>query len=395
MCICCCFCNCCNSYSSKCVEFCILTLSSATFICSILGFVFIKWSHLTIASSILLIILIALSTFMEISSICIIIFRYKGTIHQKTNSLSSYFALFSLIFSIIILLLSLVAESLVQTNFKDLDYPCKDISLKNDQNVILFRFLSLEFLSDEEKLQFCKSKNINYNAKICSNLEYTMSYLTASIIEFCSLILSFFWYNDYRRIKEKVDGELPIYGNTYLTRARLEKELNFRENGDSPEPSGRYLNQNNLVVSQVVIVNNKNKNSRKSQPINYEEYKKAGNKNFIRDLRKEMQEAIESLDEESNGNKEQENNNNNINIIKDNENKKKENDDLYSDKKSSNSSNSKKSDKKSESNNYSKNIVFIDNEDNKDDTNEDNLKQKDISIFKVSQNQEQDNKNDV
>jgi hypothetical protein len=332
---------------------------------------------------------------MEISSICIIIFRYKGTIHQKRNSLSSYFALFSLIFSIIILLISLVAESLVQTNFKDLDYPCKDISLRNDQNVILFRSLSLEFLSDEEKLQFCKSKNINYNAKICSNLEYTMSYLTASIIEFCSLILSFFWYNDYRRIKEKVDGELPIYGNTYLTRARLEKELNFRENGDSPEPSGRYLNQNNLVVSQVVIVNNKNKNSRKSQPINYEEYKKAGNTNFIRDLRKEMQEAIESLDEESNGNKEQENNNNNININKDNENKKKENDDLYSDKKSSNSSNSKKNDKKSESNNYSKNIIFVDNEDNKDDTNEDNLKQKDISIFKVSQNQEQDNKNDV
>ena len=138
-----------------------------------------------------------------------------------------------------------------------------------------------------------------------------------------------------------------------------------------------------------------NKNSRKSQPINYEEYKKAGNTNFIRDLRKEMQEAIESLDEESNGNKEQENNNNNINIIKDNENKKKENDDLYSDKKSSNSSNSKKNDKKSESNNYSKNIIFIDNEGNKDDTNEDNLKQKDISIFKVSQNQEQDNKNDV
>ncbi len=268
------------------------------------------------------------------SSICIIIFRQKGIINQKSNCISSYFALFSLIFSIIILLIELIAESLVQTNFKYLDYPCKDIALTNDQNVILFRALSLESLTKEERKEFCQNKNINYNAKICSKLEYTMSYLTATVIEFCSLILSFFWYNDYRRIKEKIDGELPIYGNTYLTRARLEKELNFRENGDLAEPSDRYLNQNNLVVSQVVLVNNKNKSSRKSQPLILDQNKKIGNNNFIRDLRREMQEAIESLDEESSENKDQESNsnrnninnkniNNNINNNKDNENKKK------------------------------------------------------------------------
>ncbi len=378
MCICCCICNCCNSYSSKCVEFCILVLSFITFICSILGFIFIKWSHLTITCSILLILAIIFSTFITLSSVCINIFRYKGIINKNRNLISTYFAIISLILTIITLLMSLIAESLVQTNFNDIDYPCKNIP-SNDPNIIVFRLLSLEIISDEQRNEFCKDKNIDYNAQICSNLEYTMAYLTSTIIEFCTLLLCFFWYNDYRRIREKVDGELPIYDNAYISEAHI-RNVMFRE-GDQYDPSDRYFNQNNLAQSNVVLVNKMS--SRKSLQYNINKNKQNGGNNFIRNLRKEMQEAIESLDEESNENKENNNKNNKkeIDNIEDL---------LYSEKNSNNSEkksndnnnniNEKKSNVSKDNNeDNNNNIIFID-EENKDVMSEENPQKNDISI---------------
>ena len=376
MCICCCFCNFCNSYSSKCVEYCILFLSSINFISSILGFICIKWVHLTITCSILLIIMIIFSAILEMGSITIIIFRHKGIINKEKNTFSIYLALIGLILTIVIFIISLVSESLIQTNFKDIDYPCKDLKNRNDPNIIVFRMLSLEILTDDQKIEFCQNKNIDYNAKICSNLEYTMSYLTASIIEFCSLILIFFWYNDYRRIREKINGELPIYDNRYIPR-EIQKEFNYN-NGEEPvEPSDRYLNQNNnnLVQVNVVVVKNQNSSQRKSQPLNINNNK--NNQNFIRDLRKEMQEAIESLDEEESSDK---NNNNNKNNNNENENK--NNDE---DKNSSNKNSSKNSDKNNDNND---NIIIINDEESKEQTNDQKMEPKEPSIFKDEDNQD-------
>ena len=387
MCICCCMCNCCNSYSSKCVEFCTLILSTVTFVFSILGFVFIKWSHLTMTCSILLILLIFFASFITMSSVCINIFRYKGVINKNKNLISTYFAIISLTLTIIILLMSLVAESLIQTNFKDIDYPCKDLTYKADKNTIVFRLLSLEIISDEQRTEFCKDKTLDYNAKICSNVEYTMTYLSSTVIECCTLILCFFWYNDYRRIREKVDGELPIYDNTYITQSRLQKVMNFKD-GDQLDPSERYMNQNQLVQSNIVLV--KNASSRKSQQYNINRNKEKDGKNFIRDLRREMQEAIESMDEESSENKEDNNKNN----------KKKEVDNiedlLYSE---INSNNNEKKSKDNNNNTIEKksnvskdnnednnnNIIFID-EENKDATVEENHQKNDISIYNNLEN---------
>ena len=346
MCICCCICNCCNSYSSKCVELSILILTWLIFICSLSGFLCIKWSHLTTACSILLIILIAFSTYLVIGSLCINLFRYKGIINKDKNSFSTYLSMIGLIITLIIFILSLIAESLIQTNFKDIDYPCKDISSSNT-NLIL-RILSPVLSTYDEKVQFCRNKNVNYNAKICSNLEYTMSYLTSTIIEFCSLILCFFWYNDFRRIREKVDGELPIYDNAYITRGKYSNEMNYNE-GDPADPSDRYMNPSpsDLVQSQVVLVKNQKKNNstfRKSQPLKMNNKKEEKSTSFIKNLRREMQEAIESIDEEdSNENKENKEINENKEENKDKNEKNIENinEELYSNKESNNDDNNK------------------------------------------------------
>ena len=308
MCICCCFCNCCNSYSSKCIELCIFVLSSISFASSILGLISIKWPHLTNACIALQIIIIAFSTFLEVSSLLIITFRHKGTINNSRNTFSTYIALTCFILSIIIFIISLVVEGLVQANFNDIDYPCKDLSIKNDPNVILFRGLSLDILSKEEKKQFCQSKNSDYNAQILSKLEYTMSYLTSSIIEVCSLLLIFFFYNDYRRLRGKYDGELPIHDNPYLNRELYARGINFQDNGEQNEPSERNINQKNIGQSKVVLVDNKSNNlGRKSQQIILKDNKENSQNNFIRSLRMEIKEALESLEEESGANENEKN----------------------------------------------------------------------------------------
>ena len=116
----------------------------------------------------------------------------------------------------------------------------------------------MEILTEEQKIQFCQNKNLDYNAKICYNLEYTMSYLTAPIIEFCSLILIFFWYYDFRRFREKISVELPIYDNRYIS-IEFKKEYNYNKREEPVNPNDRCLNQNNnnLVQIDVVIVKNK------------------------------------------------------------------------------------------------------------------------------------------
>ena len=369
MCMCCCICNCCNSYSSKCVEICILILSSITFICSVLGFVCIKWSHLTTICSILLIIIIIFSTFIITSCICINIFRFKGKINNNRNVFSTYLALVCIMLTILIFLISFIAESLIQANFKDIDYPCKDISINNDPNVIIFRSLSLELSTREQKKQFCKDKNNNYYANLCSSLEYYMSYMTSAIIEICSLLLCFFWYNDYRRIKEKIDGELPIYDNAYMSKANF-LGYNFKEGNESAAPSNRNCNRNDFAQSNIVFIKNKNDNSQKG--INN---KNDSANNFIRNLRKEMEEGMYSMDESSENKENEINLENGINKEFENnkENSNKNNDDLYSNKSNNDKNN---------------NIIIIDNEDSKNETQEPNIEQKVISIFNDNNNNE-------
>ena len=311
MCICCCFCHCCNSYSSKCIELCTFVISSISFASSILGFICVKWPHLTKASSALLIIIIVFSTCLEISILLIIIFRHKGTINNTRNSFSKYIALTSFILSILILIISLIAESLVQSNFKEIDYPCKDLSIKNDPNVIMFRSLSLDELTKEQKIQLCKNKNQDYYAQICSNLEYTMSYLTSSIIEICSLLLCFFFFNDYRRIRGKYDMELPIHDNLFINREVYSKGISFQDKRENGGTSERNVDQKSLGQSNVVIVSNKIESSgRKSQQLILNNNKENTKNNFIRNLRMEMKEALESMEEESSSNRNEKNGSN-------------------------------------------------------------------------------------
>ena len=271
MCICCCCCNCCNSFSSKCIELSIFFLSSFTFISSILEISFIKWNHLTSISFTLLIILVLLSTIMTVVSITILIYRFKKIINKKRNSMAICLARIGLLISIASFFISIIAESMIQSNFNEINHPCKNY---NNQNNDVIYFRNIRILSNDNNKELCKGKNNNYDAKICSNLEYTISYLCATIIELSTLILIFLWFNDLRRLKEKVDGMLTIYGgSTYLSKNNYieNRNINFKENDDNKnneinefDSVNRYFNHqnSNSIQSQVISVTNNKKNNK-------------------------------------------------------------------------------------------------------------------------------------
>ena len=275
--------NICDTCFSKTIEFIILFISSFVFICSILHFSFIKLSHLETISTIFLSILLIFSAIITLSSICIIIFRYNGSINNKNNCISKFLSIACLIMSILICIISIIAEIFIQSTFTHINYPCIDISepenndfnefidyfnnLRNysesmnytktinnsDSNFI--RLLSSEILTDEEKKEFCKDKSRGYNTKKCSKLEKKMSLANAIIIPIITLYLMAFIKNDYKRISLKVDGDIP------------EKKLNdiLQEGDKQGESNDRNLIRNNSLYSNAIIAKNKKKKIKKKR----------------------------------------------------------------------------------------------------------------------------------
>ena len=389
MCICFCCCNCCNSYSSKCIEFSILTLSSITFACSLLNIIIIKFNHLNIGSFILLILSVVFSFIMIFLSILIIIYRKNGTINKDKNSISICFVYIGLFISLIIFLISLVSESLIQAKFNEINHPCKEynIQISASNNTIYFRILTnianIRYLSDiiTDKEAFCKDKEKSYNAKIISEYEYNISYFTASFIEFSCLILCFFWFNESKRLKKKIDGAIII------NRIDL-NEIGKRQSiyGGNINPIDNYLSRNNQnfnqssdYQSQAILVNNKK--NRRNTAFNLNFSRDSGRKNFISNLRKEIKNGMEIIEEDETKNKEIKENKDNINDNKMNNNKKRRNSNLRKIKIDDNNQGNNNLKNDNNINNNEFNNENKDNNDNKDnrDNNEFNNDNKDIN----------------
>ena len=398
MCICFCCCNCCNSYSSKCVEFSILTLSSIIFVCTLLNIIIIKFSHLSIACFILLIISLVFSSIIIILSICIIIYRKKGTINKNKNSISICFAYIGLFMSLIIFIITLVSESLIQAYFNDINHPCKEYTTQltpsKDNNAIYFRILSKNIkvrnLSDiiSDKSEFCKDKDKSYNAKIVSDIEYTISYFTASFIEFSCLILCFFWFNESKRLKRKVDGAIIINRMDFNEMAK--RQSMYRGNID---PIDSYLSRNNPNInqnsdyqSQTILVNSKK--NRRNTAFNLNFSRDSGRKNFISNLRNEIKNGMEIVEEDETKNKEIKENKDNINNSKMNSNRKKRNSILRKSKIEDNDqkNNDSKNDNLKINNNINNNNDNKDN--NENNVNNDNKDNNDNNV----NNDNKDNK---
>ena len=189
-----CFCDTCNSYSTKCVELFIFIISFASFILSILAFFFIKREHLRSLCFILLIVLIIFSFIILLSISFILMFRHKKTINNTKYNSALIFSIIGLLTSIIYFICMISEISLIHSHYQDLNFPC--LTIDRNDGILGIN----EYLIDKDLQEVC-IRNRNYNTKIIKIKEFLILYgfAVSLLILMASLIYS--WFNEYRRIK--------------------------------------------------------------------------------------------------------------------------------------------------------------------------------------------------
>lgn len=215
MCLCCCCCNCCNSQTTKCIEMGIFTLTIISFVSSILGLSFIKWEHIS-KSCIIFWGILGIFSLLELLLICLIIcWRTKKTINMSNNSCALCLSRLGLMMTIVGFFLAIISESLTKSYLDEYDHPCR--YLKDTYNInnytiddsFYFNFRRQLVFTQAEKEELCKK--ITDPEKYFNNTTYTenlMSYISPSIYQVCCFLLWFFWFNDMRRIRSRVDGPM-------------------------------------------------------------------------------------------------------------------------------------------------------------------------------------------
>ena len=233
----CCCCNWCNSYSSKCVEITILILSVTSFSASMIGYIFVNKDHTSKEAYGCLIVVIIFSIVLILSIILILIWRFRALINNTRNTAGSAFSKIGLITTIFCILFTGIWESMSMTRFYELNYPCesKESTLRildqiNLINAILRKNRRYLLTFEENKEEFCL-ENPNYNAHVVSTLEYIYLLISATVLEIILLVLLYFWYNDFRRIKYLVDGKL-IDSNTKENKKIYEDKKNKFNNNN-------------------------------------------------------------------------------------------------------------------------------------------------------------------
>ena len=229
----CCCCNWCNRYTSKCIEITILVLSIISLSVSIIALKFVDKDHYSKQGYACLIVVGVLIIILIFLIILILIWRYKSKINNTRNFAGSSLDIIGLILTIFAILFTGIWESFSISRFYDINNPCQSnesikINKSNKRNLVLFlkRYL---LTYKENKEEFCL-ENPNYNANIISIFEYISVFVCSSILEIILLVLLYFWFNDFRRIKFLVDGAL-VDSNTKESKIKYKiRKINNNNN---------------------------------------------------------------------------------------------------------------------------------------------------------------------
>ena len=268
-----CFCDTCNSYSSKCVEFFIFIISFISFVISILAFFFIKRENLRFLCFVLLLVLIIFSFFIFLSICIILILRHKQTINTSQNKVAIVFSIIGLLIAIFYFICMISEISFIHAHYRDLNFPC----LSNKNNGILDNY---DYLTDKEIKELC-SHNRNYNTYKISVKEFLIAYGFAISLIILMLSLIYSWFNEYRRIKYLIDGSLHDFSiqknkneNNNIDDEEDEKE-NKKENYNNENEQENKIknnnNNNNIIINNIHV--NKNNNSENKEGKNISDSK--------------------------------------------------------------------------------------------------------------------------
>lgn len=245
-------CNFCNSYSSKCIEYTILVISSLSFAISLFGFFYINQEYITLMIFIVQITLIIFSFSILICIIFIIIWRYKQTINTKRNTIGEIFAVIGIVTTIFYLILIVSFVNLCYSNYQRINYPCSSLE-RNEEDIKSKSStddISYTPTFEENKYEFC-IQNPDYHINKVPIKDYIFAYIFSATLGNFYFLLIYFWFNEFRRIKFGVDGPLNEFNV---------QEVNnkFNNNNENENENSNERRVNERIRKKDAQYNNKN-----------------------------------------------------------------------------------------------------------------------------------------
>ena len=215
-----CICCCCNKKNTECLENTLIVFTSIEIFFLLLGLILIDWKIAEALSLIIniliLLLLVACLTFLILFKI----FREYETIYSKYRKICYVLGYLGMSFSILCFIFSIISESLISEKIYKYDHPClyrisefsnNETNSNNDNSGDTSLVLDITYNETTIK-KICEKINkiddIFWYNKRSEPKDIYMSYICSTIIEIFSLIGSFFWYNDTRRIKYCIKNKM-------------------------------------------------------------------------------------------------------------------------------------------------------------------------------------------
>lgn len=222
-CLCCC--ACCAPMNAKTMEIGNIIGSSIAFFIQLFGLIFIPWEHTYKSALVTYIISFIIFLVSLCSAIVLLIFRRKNLINNKYNALSTNLSLVNFILVLIGIIDITISDICISSGFHKTNYP------------------------DEycDEYGHCWA---GVNTHIVSDNEYVFAILSTTIADIIYMVIAWFWFGSYQRIKIKTDGGLVnpnsypqgVFGASYDPYGRPYRGYNGRVVVMQRNDMGQYSN---------------------------------------------------------------------------------------------------------------------------------------------------------
>ena len=250
-----CICCCCNKQKTECLETTLIIFQSIEFVVLILALLLIDWNIASKPALVINVIIFLYVIFNLITIILFKIFREQEKIYNEHKKLCTIIAYISLFYSILSIFLSIISESIISEKIYEYDHPCLyRLSEINNGNTRLLA------VNDEDLIKnYCDSliyvEDFFWHNRRSAYKDIIMSYVCSSIIQIFSLLSTFFYYNEMKRIQYCVKGRMNEekgvikYGQLggYLGKVGEMKEIKRIINTEESLQKGKETNVVNII----------------------------------------------------------------------------------------------------------------------------------------------------
>ena len=280
-----CICCCCNKNKSDCLETTLIVFSSIEIAFLVISLIIINWKVAGTLNLIFNLVILFLLVFNLVVATIFKCFREYQTIYSQYKKISYILSYIGMSFTIVILILSILTESLISEKIYKYDHPCIDKMSEFKQEKIGNILQSVYEQREDNETEinkFCENITTEGNIEISYILWYNkrsafkdiiMPCLCLSLIEFFSLFKICLWHNEARRIK-------------YCVREKMFEDSGLVIYGPLGAFKGTANKKNNNEIPKIINIKVKNSNKNKTVKIKDNNNKRNNNDNNKKKERK-------------------------------------------------------------------------------------------------------------